>query len=206
MYLSSTYFKCLFSLYLYFLCIVSINEWDWLSGYILTNSGLSLPPPRGRPCDALSLCSPMWHCGCSLFSSFPHFLSLFPYFPLFPITAILDKLALLLIPVGEMVSPTAAVKGRGLSHSRSGVNMVCTTSPPPPVFTESVWAAAGTWLTHSLTCEAIWQIKNCLNKDQLSKLDSCEFKLEIWTRGLGSWSRSWKKNQTKRWGWKTTRK
>lgn len=28
MYLSSTYFKCLFSLYLYFLCIVSINEWD----------------------------------------------------------------------------------------------------------------------------------------------------------------------------------
>lgn len=135
MYLSSTYFKCLFSLYLYFLCMVSINEWDWLSGYILANSGLSLPPPWGRPCDAPSLCSPMWHCGCSLFSSFPHFLSLFPYFPLFPIMAILDKLALLLIPVGETVSPTAAVM-RSQSFQKWGKHGLYYITPTPSLHWE----------------------------------------------------------------------
>lgn len=41
--------------------------------------------------------------------------------------------------------------------------------------------------------------KLCSNKDRLGKLDSfsCEFQLEIRTRSLGNWSRSWKKHSEK---------
>lgn len=159
--LSAMYFKCLFSLYLCISCVsyLSVNGADFPATFSPTQDYLFLPFEAGPL--MLHLCTlPCSTVMCSLSPSFPHCLNPCPYFPVFLITAVLDKSALLLIPMGETISPTASVKGGGLSHSRSGVNMVCTTTPPPPVLTESIWAAAGTCLTHSLTCEAIWQIKN----------------------------------------------
>ena len=97
-----------------FLCIciscvsyLSMNGTDFPATFLPTQDCLFLPLETGPV--MLHLCA--LPCGtvgapCSLPS--PTFWVSFPI-SLFPIMAILDKLALLLIPVGETVSPTAAV-------------------------------------------------------------------------------------------------
>lgn len=87
---------------------------------------------RCRPCDAISVGSPMQHSGHAPFS--PPLSFLFPYLPPFSTSAVLDKLAMLLIPWREADSSAAPVKGGGLTHSRDGVATVCATSPPLPHF------------------------------------------------------------------------
>ena len=133
---------CILSAFFLCICIscvsyLSVNGADFPATFSPTQDCLFLPFEAGPL--MLHLCTlPCSTVMCSPSPSFPHCLNPFPYFPVFLITAVLDKSALLLIPLGETISPTVSVKGGGLSHSRSGVNMVCTTTPPPSVFTESI--------------------------------------------------------------------